>query len=61
VPWWLTWAALLLLLAALAQPVLRPVDEAPVQPDFFTFRVRLQAAVARGDTAAVEAEPHPGT
>jgi hypothetical protein len=57
-PWWLARAALLLPLAALAQPVLPPVDEAAAQPDFFTFRARLQLAVARRDTAAVVAVLH---
>jgi hypothetical protein len=32
---------------------LLPVDEAVRDPDFFTFRAQLQAAVARHDTAAV--------
>lgn len=32
---------------------LDPVDQAATVPDFFTFRARLQAAVARHDTAAV--------
>ena len=39
---------------------LRPVDEAVRQPDFFTFRAQLQAAVARHDTAAVIAALDPG-
>jgi len=53
---------LLLLLAfclgaptALAQPVLRPVDEAAAQPDFFAFRAQLAVAVARHDAAALRA------
>ncbi len=50
-------ALALLLLAsvpgAAAQAALRPVDEAASQPDFFTFRAQLQAAVARHDVAAV--------
>jgi hypothetical protein len=41
-------------------PELKPVDEAPQQPDFFTFRAQLQAAVARHDTAAVIAVLNPG-
>ena len=32
---------------------LSPVDQAASVPDFFSFRARLQAAVARHDTAAV--------
>lgn len=32
---------------------LEPVDQAASVPDFFSFRARLQAAVARHDTAAV--------
>lgn len=41
--------------AALAQAERRlaPVDQAASMPDFFSFRARLQAAVARHDTAAV--------
>ena len=37
-----------------------PVDEAARQPDFFTFRAQLQAAVARRDVNAVLAaiDPH---
>ena len=37
-----------------------PVDEAVTQPDFFTFRARLQAALARRDEAAVLAVVDPG-
>ena len=37
-----------------------PVDQAATQPDFFTFRARLQAAVARRDEAAVLAVADPG-
>ena len=40
-------------------PELRPVDEAAQQPDFFTFRAQLQAAVARRDVAAVLAVVSP--
>ncbi len=38
----------------------QPVDEAARKPDFFTFRARLQAAVARHDAEAVLAvvDPH---
>ena len=36
-----------------AYPELRPIDEAPQQADFFTFRAHLQAAIARHDTTAV--------
>jgi len=36
-----------------AQAVLTPVDEAAIQPDFFSFRAQLAAAVARRDAAAV--------
>ena len=32
---------------------LRPVDEASQQPDFFTFRAQLQAAIARRDRTAL--------
>jgi hypothetical protein len=39
---------------------LLPVDQAATQPDFFTFRARLQAAVARRDEAAVLAAVDPG-
>jgi hypothetical protein len=41
-------------------PELKPVDEAAQQPDFFTFRAQLQAAIARHDTAAVLATVNPG-
>ena len=44
-----------------AQPArLLPVDQAAMQPDFFTFRARLQAAIARRDEAAVIAAADPG-
>jgi hypothetical protein len=43
---------------ALAEPALPPVDEAVASPDFFAFRARLQAAVARRDAAAVVAALH---
>ena len=33
--------------------VLRPVDQAVTQPDFFTFRARLQTAIAARDEAAL--------
>ena len=39
---------------------LLPVDQAAMQPDFFTFRARLQAAIARRDEAAVLAAADPG-
>jgi len=38
---------------------LLPVDQAATQPDFFTFRARLQAAIARRDEAAVVAAADP--
>jgi hypothetical protein len=38
---------------------LLPVDQAATQPDFFTFRARLQAAIARRDEAAVIAAADP--
>ena len=37
-----------------------PVDQAATQPDFFTFRARLQTAIARRDEAAVLAVADPG-
>src|SRR5262245_5871063 len=39
---------------------LLPVDQAASQPDFFTFRARLQEAIARRDEAAVLAVADPG-
>ena len=39
---------------------LLPVDDAASQPAFFTFRARLQAAIARRDEAAVLAAADPG-
>jgi hypothetical protein len=39
---------------------LLPVDQAATQSDFFTFRARLQAAVARRDEAALLAAADPG-
>lgn len=39
---------------------LLPVDEAATRPDFFLFRARLQAAIARRDEAAVLAVADPG-
>lgn len=39
---------------------LLPVDEAVTQPDFFSFRARLQTAIARRDEAAVLAAADPG-
>jgi hypothetical protein len=55
---------LCLLLAALpaqaqAQRPLLPVDQAAAQPDFFSFRAQLQAALARRDVDAVLAVVHP--
>ena len=38
---------------------LLPVDQAATRPDFFTFRARLQAAIARRDEAAVIAAADP--
>jgi hypothetical protein len=40
-------------------PELRPVDEAAQEPEFFTFRAHLQAAIARRDDAAVLAVVSP--
>lgn len=49
--------SLLLVLGALssavAQTQLRPVDQAVTQPDFFTFRAQLIAAIVRRDVEAV--------
>jgi hypothetical protein len=39
---------------------LRPVDQAAMQPDFFIFRARLQAAIAGRDEAALLAAVDPG-
>lgn len=56
-PLWRTVCALLLALGlatpALAQSELRPVDEAASQPDFFSFRAQLFAAIASRDVQAV--------
>lgn len=41
-----------------APPTLAPVDEAASQPDFFTFRARLIATIARHDAAALMAVVH---
>ncbi|MEY4485105.1 MAG: hypothetical protein RL693_2557 [Verrucomicrobiota bacterium] len=41
-----------------AQQTLKPVDQAISQPDFFTFRARLQAALVRRDVEAVLAVVH---
>src|SRR5436190_24340926 len=38
---------------------LRPVDQATMQPDFFIFRARLQAAIAGRDEAALLAAVDP--
>ena len=51
-------ACLVFLPAALAQVSLRPIDQAASQPDFFTFRAHLQAAVARRDIPAILAVVH---
>ena len=45
--------------AAVRQTVLLPVDEAARQPDFFSFRAGLQAAIARRDAEALLAVVHP--
>jgi hypothetical protein len=42
-----------------AAPVCPPADDAIQQPDFFSFRAQLQAAVARRDVAAVMAVVDP--
>ena len=39
---------------------LLPVDQATTQPDFFSFRARLQAAIARRDEPALLAAVDPG-
>ena len=39
--------------ASFAQVILRPVDQAASQPDFFTFRAHVQTAIARRDASAV--------
>lgn len=44
--------------SVLAQQTLKPVDQAINQPDFFTFRARLQSALARRDAEAVLAVVH---
>lgn len=44
--------------AAHAQQELKPIDQASLQPDFFTFRARLQTALARHDKEAVLAVVH---
>lgn len=41
-----------------APPTLAPADEAASQPDFFAFRARLIAAIARHDAAALMAAVH---
>jgi hypothetical protein len=43
---------------AFAQKVLRPVDEATAQPDFFSFRAQLLAAIARRDVQALLSVVH---
>jgi len=42
-----------------AAVTLRPIDQAVMQPDFFTFRARLQAAIAARDEAALLAGVDP--
>lgn len=39
---------------------LLPIDQAATQPEFFAFRARLQAAIARHDEAALLAAVDPG-
>ena len=39
--------------AASARNDFRPVDQAAAQPDFFTFRTQLKAAIARRDIQAL--------
>lgn len=48
-------ACLVLPLSAWPQARLAPVDQAATVPDFFSFRARLQAAVARRDVAETTA------
>jgi hypothetical protein len=50
--------ALLMPSGLFAQPQLRPIDQAMSVPDFFTFRARLQAAIARRDAQTVLAALH---
>lgn len=45
--------AVSVLVAGAAPQQLLPVDEAPRQPDFFSFRAQLQTAVSRHDVEAV--------
>ena len=49
---------LILVSDATAQQTFLPVDQAASQPDFFTFRAHLQAAIARRDAAALLAIIH---
>ena len=60
--------ALLLVILALAAAAnqysqsvrtLKPVDEAPLDPEFLAFRTRLQAAVSKHDAAALMDVVHP--
>jgi hypothetical protein len=46
-------------LAAQNVPVLRPVDEAPQNPDFLAFRTRLKEIVSKHDTKALLEVLHP--
>lgn len=50
--------ALIFVSNAAAQQTFLPVDQAASQPDFFTFRAHLQAAIARRDAAALLAVVH---
>ena len=52
-------AAVLAAAPAAAADVFLPVDEAVAQPDFFLFRARLQAAIARRDVDALLREVDP--
>lgn len=54
-----TLVAGLFAVALQAAPQLLPVDEASTRPDFFSFRARLQRAIARHDTAALMEVVHP--
>jgi hypothetical protein len=55
---WL-WSVALVPADAPPPPQLLPADEAARQPDFFSFRARLQAAIARRDVDALMAVVHP--
>ena len=49
---------LILVSDASAQQTFLPVDQAASQPDFFTFRAHVQAAIARRDASALLAIVH---